>query len=735
MGDGRAPSMDWPRLVPEPRWSEARYSTFAIAIDAVRNAENGLPRAAAYYALAENLRLAPDGSVALLDASAHCYIAAHIHRPTAAAYLNLGVVLQQAGRLSAAASAYRLAIHHDSEPAAAHRNLAILTRRTEGAAAAAPLLRTALTLNPLSSALHHSYGEALLSLGRPAEAVLAMRSASSLLPSQATARERAMREYGLGAALLQSRQMDAASHAFARAVALYPSHAIHTARNDANASEGELVRWAELSAKAWAVRAAVGDASLPEDLTTATHGEGQRESMDETPDPAVVELEWTEDGGSSKGCAAEEVEEERVEEEGWRRRGGGGGVEEEGWRRRRVEGAHEAVPRHCAVVETDGSAAAAADAIAAHANLGRPVLLRNLSAEWAAAADAESIPRLLSAIPPRPHTRVGGAAADDVHERCRGSNWSAFVGCTMLPVSLIFEDGRTNRILPMEDLAAGRLPPAWRLTESEERSVAVAAQAALRNGRTHGVLQRPPRVVMHAATLLSLLSRGQCRGCYAKQVDLPLHLPSVLRLLRPPPLRDTAESVPDDSAEQPSGQPLEGVNLWLGSTRTQRDAPDPTTDLHHDMRPNVLTMLRGTKRVLVIPPADAAERLRPATLIDVQTRAAPLDDVHAAATAAAQRPFFARGRSWADEAALLDRNHYLMTLVQARQLLRPRRSGAARQKREPPCSFMLRASDGIYIPPKYVHAVETIEGGDDGGFAVAVNFFYANPIRSAGARV
>ena len=65
------------------------------------------------------------------DAAAWCILAAHREVPQAAAYVSLGSVLQQGGRLGAARDAYRLALQHrpahGHETALAARSLALLT--------------------------------------------------------------------------------------------------------------------------------------------------------------------------------------------------------------------------------------------------------------------------------------------------------------------------------------------------------------------------------------------------------------------------------------------------------------------------------------------------------------------------------------------------------------------------------------------------------------------------------
>jgi hypothetical protein len=267
-------------------------------------------------------------------------------------------------------------------------------------------------------------------------------------------------------------------------------------------------------------------------------------------------------------------------------------------------------------------------------------------------------------------------------------------------------------------------------------------------GRLIGVLQRPLRRYMHAATLLQLLQRAASSGTaeeragaasrlYAKQVDVPLHVPALLRLLVPPSLLRSAaarSATPAAAASNPAraasglsgvdgasastaaaapstAVPLAEVNLWLGGSAH--------SDLHIDRRPNVLTVLRGRKRVLLVSPDDAARHLRPAVLLDVQTRAAPtVDD----ALKGAPRPLMPTDA----QAAVVDTNHFMASAEETRKRLRARAaattpgtgSGSA-----PVCSFAARAGDALFIPPYWAHAVDTETAAGE-AFAAAVNFFY-----------
>lgn len=766
--------MIWPGLIPEPIWDGGEFTAFAIELQAVRNSVAGPARGRSYYQLGEALRIrATNKNQSLLDASAYSFIEAHVHQPLAAAYINLGVVLQRASRYDHAAAALRLALHHrpdhGAETAAAYRNLGMLMRRVGNISAAEPLLHVASKLNPLSSDLLHTHGEVLLRLSRAAEAVGALDAASRLAPAVA------LHRFGMGTALLRTHRLAEAASAFEAAKRLDPAQAVVTARNDAREAAEDMQMRADAEARRWAMRTARA-VMVPPDTAASQEGSSRAEEHQADVEPVVVEMRWLQaDDPEAKGeeagvCGAAELDE----------------------------------PKHspCAVVDTGGSAQRFALELAVHSAKGLPVLLRNASVGWPVHGDAfeaERLVRLLRQLPPAPSDRATGqevgrrehGVEQSAHARCR-ANRSHAPGCALLPVSIVFDDGRSNQIVRFDEVVAGRLPPTWRLSSAAVASLASQARAALRarqasaignatlerqasserrvSSVADGILQRPLKQYMHAATLLSLLERGACSRCYAKQVDLPLHLPSLLSLLHPPPLR-------------PPAYVLGEANLWLGgiggvaSQRRAGSGPrrrEMTTDLHSDGRPNLLVALRGRKRALLVPPTDAADRLRPAVLIDVPTRAA---EAGAALREEQGEPGFLtedalRGEQGepgflTEDARMevaqpqlpsdlhgadvaIDRNHYLTTLEEVRRALRPRDAGrskhtasreAAQARDEDiparPCSYVIRPPDALYIPPRWAHAVETsamptsahkasanAKPSETTPFAAAINFFY-----------
>ena len=79
-------------------------------------------------------------------AAIYSYVMAHVLRPEAAAYINLGVVLRQSGRIAAARSAFNQAVAHTPGVSAAFTNLATLPGTAPEEAAA--LLLRAVSLAP-----------------------------------------------------------------------------------------------------------------------------------------------------------------------------------------------------------------------------------------------------------------------------------------------------------------------------------------------------------------------------------------------------------------------------------------------------------------------------------------------------------------------------------------------------------------------------------------------------------
>ena len=203
----------WPHLVPEPQWDALDAPPEAIL---ALGAGPSVVRARAYYMLGESLLQLTKAEEQ--DAAIYSYVAAHVLRPEAAAYVNLGVALRQSDRTAAARSAFALAVAHTPSVAAAHTNLAALPgtapaeavallqrgvaavpqsaelrlalgsalRRGQPAAAAVQTLRAAVALAPTSVASTHALGAALLALSRAAEALPMLRRARAAAPADAS---------------------------------------------------------------------------------------------------------------------------------------------------------------------------------------------------------------------------------------------------------------------------------------------------------------------------------------------------------------------------------------------------------------------------------------------------------------------------------------------------------------------------------------------------------------------
>lgn len=171
---------DWPNLVPEPRWDS--LDAPAETIQALGVGPSAV-RARAYYMLGESLlrRTAPEER----DAAVWSYVMAHTLRPEAAAYVNLGFVLRQSGRLQAARSAFAKAVFHTPKVAAAHSNLAALPGTPPAEAAA--LLRTALSLAPNDGGGYAALAGQLKRSGDVAGARAAHEQSLRLAPTSGTA--------------------------------------------------------------------------------------------------------------------------------------------------------------------------------------------------------------------------------------------------------------------------------------------------------------------------------------------------------------------------------------------------------------------------------------------------------------------------------------------------------------------------------------------------------------------
>lgn len=139
----RTSGMDgWPHLVPPPSdWNAINAPPEAIRALGVGPS---VVRARAYFMLGESLLRRT--KAAEQDAAIYSYVMAHVLRPEAAAYINLGVVLRQSGRIAAARSVFNQAVAHTPGVSAAFTNLATLPGTAPEEAAA--LLLRAVSLAP-----------------------------------------------------------------------------------------------------------------------------------------------------------------------------------------------------------------------------------------------------------------------------------------------------------------------------------------------------------------------------------------------------------------------------------------------------------------------------------------------------------------------------------------------------------------------------------------------------------
>ena len=594
------PAIDWAALLPEPSWSGlSEYP----AIGAVADATPGGPRGKAYYQLGEALRLRQE-----YDAAAWSYLAAHREFPPAAAYVNLGLVLQLGGRLNSAREAYKLALHHrpqhGEETVAAATNLAQLTNAS---ATRAGLLAQAVRAAPHRADLHHDLGTALLAGGRAIEAEPALHRAVGLAPSDPH------NYFRLGSALQSEYRLREAAGPFIAALTLHPLHSVRTFRNDEKLAEEELDAAAARSIDRWAARAAEARAD--------DGGSGGS----------------TRSGGSVPEGGARETGE--IE--------GGSGHE-------RAPGGGAGAPGGGACAEAEAVDATSLEALLrrhADTDTPTPVLLRG--AREACGTDFAA------------WARVAEGAGGDGDGAGAGAGEGADAS-SVVPLAQVSESGHTNRIGPLPE----GLAPAVRAW-------------LLREGVAHA-LHRPPMQYARLVDVLALFRRRACHRCYLKQLRLDMHAPSLLARLRPPRL---------------AGRTLGDAFLWLGG--------ETTTGLHTDARPNLLLMLAGAKTVWLFPPAHAAS-LRPARMLDLVTNATDADG-------GPQLP------SSIDAISVND-NHFLDGHDDAWERLR-RRDGA--------CAHHVRAGDAVFIPPGWVHAVQSTRPAD-GSVVAAVNFFYdARPAQAS----
>ena len=324
----------------------------------------------------------------------------------------------------------------------------------------------------------------------------------------------------------------------------------------------------------------------------------------------------------------------------------------------------------CAISEV-GTMAQLEKALEAAADKRLPILLRNATAVAWRATGEELLDELSAAS--------GGEAT------CAEGETPA--PTPLIPVALLFPNRTTNRVHPFTSL---------------EGRVAGEVLAAIRAGGVGGVLQRPLIEYMSPSTLLALLRNGICTSrCYAKQVRLDLYLPRLLRHLRPPRLGAAAH--------------VSEVNLWLGGAR---EGAPITTEVHRDAQANLILMAKGRKSALLIPPADGW-RLKPMAMVDVTTTTSISGAVEEEGSGGNSRMVWPQSV----EELRIDTQHYGVGLEEAKGMLvdASKVIHVEADFGEPTvCAFEVGEGDGLFVPPGWLHAVETVGGG----VGAAVNVFY-----------
>jgi hypothetical protein len=186
-------------------------------------------------------------------------------------------------------------------------------------------------------------------------------------------------------------------------------------------------------------------------------------------------------------------------------------------------------------------------------------------------------------------------------------------GQEVLPVSLAFGGGVTHKVLPSShaDVVAALGP----------RRGAWTAKVAGTPAQSVAVL-RAPQSRMRLATLLQLLRTPGAPPLYAHQLPADMFLPSVLNSSHvgvawaAGSLDDGSGSVlPPPPVASALGIPMAAPHAWLTGSAA--------TGLHFDRGDNLLALLAGTKRVLLLRPSQA-ERLMygPATDVTAGTAGA-----------------------------------------------------------------------------------------------------------------
>ena len=171
-----------------------------------------------------------------LDEAIAAYRAAIAVKPDFAdAHCNLGAALKDQGKLDQAIAAYRQAIAIKPNYAMAHSNLGIALNDQGILDEAIAAYRQAIAIKPDYAEAHSNFGNALKNQGRLDEAVAAHRQAITVKPDFAEAHS------NLGNALKNQGKLDEAIAAYRQAIAIKPDYAeAHSNLGNALKNQGKL---------------------------------------------------------------------------------------------------------------------------------------------------------------------------------------------------------------------------------------------------------------------------------------------------------------------------------------------------------------------------------------------------------------------------------------------------------------------------------------------------------------
>lgn len=670
--------LDWlnNHAVPEPMWADIPADDLLAR---VKNAPPGAALGAAYYKLGEESFRRKN-----YDTASWSYLAAHRAMPLAAAYVNLGICLHKADRHEAAKTALLLALRHRpdhaDEAAATYRNLALLPD-----APAAPLLERAVALQPRNPMLHYALGQATARHRRKekngdeettsasqAAALPHLRRAAAIDPHGTALLEAGGHAalFHVGDSLLAAGDVDGALALLRTAAHAASTHApSHFALGVALQATYQLVEAASALERARALNPLLSVHTLRND------GQASHASLEAQAAQEVLQ-------------AAQEVTQGEAE-------AGHAAAESEASETIAATMAESAGGATCR--EADGSTPALLSAaVTAAAADGMPVLIHGAARAWPA-----FMQRWSHAMPPG-----DGAAAVVPAEAA-----ITIAPEALLPVTRVFEDHNSNRIVELTAAGLPTLPSA------------VARHLSDRN--VSRAVVRGPRRHVRWGDFMRAVRGGRCATCYVKQVRIDMHLPELLRGLRPPRLRRRArEGGAEGGAEGSDGGGTEEVEeeeeVPLGDSFLWMNAGNVTTGLHTDARDNLLVMLEGAKEVLALP-ASMGPHLRREPLLDVPSGTSTMRDADGAAPVAPLLPTSVGQVHLATTRYLAPHRQVWQALSQHDGAARSGEYGAGSGGAG--CRFVVRAPDALFLPSGTIHAVESLPAAA-GAAVAAVSFFY-----------